>query len=682
MTPNRRLERAIIDARDALLLHRTRPSPVDRAQAVLFLAELRDSQLVEIPTGEIEAEAAGLQRTGTVDAGVWAALARARAGLPIDPDLLAFLQSATLSDEHAGLLARTLAWLSRPEEARAHLGDGLHDDAARLRLDLPVDPARWRAEPVPAPDDPNRADWLVLAAEAFDPGQDEATVRVAGNPAHVLDVTDEASVRFLADGHVNVDAPGALILRSDRPHAPDTARGIRAVRRARAPHGVPAPIVNLEHEALQAGCNPCLIEVGDAVQLPPGVTVDPATGSSPLQAGPDGAWVSATPGTAVLRGLTTADGEAVTPLTVQVLHADDPDERTPLPASHRLMQARVAVAAGQAPDLPDPDVHSTLDGAITEVALTRALRAGDDEATVQQFQRLVAVQPSTALALSDVRSVALAMARTGRADQALRVWRAGLDAAFRAEATRLESLDPTLGGLRTAKLVYAAAHRYPEGPAVGDALALLPSKLWAEAEGLADEASVADGISALDVRLTAAAWDRELLALLPDHARAPSAGLRLARSLLTLGAPARAARWAALVSRRFPDHAVSDAALYLEALSRTESGEAGAQPLLRQLMESPFPQPDGTPGPSVHRSDAELVMGRLLEARGDYDAAREAYRAVAGEYPDAARSLAALEHRHIGMDEVILLVTAHAAEFARNRAAVNSPAARRSSRPK
>ncbi|MEZ4238286.1 MAG: hypothetical protein R3F59_19470 [Myxococcota bacterium] len=396
-----------------------------------------------------------------------------------------------------------------------------------------------------------------------------------------------------------------------------------------------------------APCDPCRLRVGERLVVP---GID-------LEAGPTGLaleWAdrgmprlrATVPGRFTVTGLRTAEDRPAAPITVEV--AADGDA-SPLAPAVAVAVAREAVAAGRHPALPalDPP-HSR---AIAGLALQDALQLGDDPRIASAFRTLASIDPGAEVSLGDVARAAHALRTTGDPEGAIRAWRAGLDAAFAAEASGVSAVEGISGPLVAVQRVREAALRYPDGPATGEALYLLPAQLLA----LADGGDVPVGFTATDVRLTAAAWDREFLATYPEHPRAVPAGLRLARNLLSIGAPRPAAAWAARVRASNPDAALVDGLVYLEALSRSESGDGTvAERLLVRLLDAPFPGPDGVPAPSVHRDDAQLVLGRLYEADGQVERALAAY-ALASDRPEAQRARLALQTPGLEAPEVVRL---------------------------
>ncbi|MBX2799030.1 MAG: tetratricopeptide repeat protein, partial [Myxococcales bacterium] len=545
--------------------------------------------------------------------------------------------------------AQALAALDRPGPTL--VGRGLWAAVAASARGGTVDARQLRTDGPPPVGDPMRADWIRLAGTPrLQTTTTRATVRVEGEAVATLDLTRGGLARVAATGAVDVDAPGAVVLRSSLPPIGDVP--LSGLRVPRHPSGRPwSQAVPRDREAQSlVGCNPCVVAVGEAVRLPGHVRLPVGWSSPGVRAeGRGSATVlhTSAPASVQLRGIEASDGSWSEPLRIEVRA----EAESPLHPLVRLEMAEVATARGQVPDLSD--LTDVPEGRLALVGLTSALQAEDEAAIVEHFMRLVAVQPSTPLSLGDVATVARAMATQGRHEGAARVWRAGLDAAFNAEAAGLNQLEGAVGTLATSKLIRDTAQRYPDGNAVGEALYLLPTELRSMAGSQLDETVVAAGITAMDLRLTAAAWDREFLALNRDHDRAPAAGLRLARSLLTLGAPERATNWARAIARAHPDDPLVDALTYLEALARTESEQPGAETLLKRLVDEPFPNQMGTLEPSTHRSEAQLVLGRLYEARGQVDRALQAYGVIAADVPEAARSVTALEARRIEIPALV-----------------------------
>ena len=657
------LRRAVRNARDVLRIERRRPTPAAAASAVLFLAELKASGLLPVAPAEITDEAEHLQQVATIEAGVWAALARAGAGLPIDPDLMAFLRAADLDPADAGRLALALARLGHDDEAIERATGDLWGALALDAAGQHPDPRPWLALGPPPVADPLMAEWIRWMGR-IRRSRRRGLVRVWVGEQEVgsLPLGTGGQLTVAADpATVQVDGGLGVIWGSDP--VPDGGVPLAGLRVPQRPDGTPMPSAPppVGSGFAEHSCNPCSIAVGEGLRLPmavapgwvpPGLSFDPASDRALM-------WAVA-PGTVTLRGIALPGGGLAAPLRIDVVEAEAGSALHP---DHALARSEARVAAGDDPQLPALDGLPDRIGWATRLALDHALGQGDDAAIVEHFQRLVAVDPAAALQLEDVARVARAMMATGRHDDATRVWRAGLDAAFVAEAGRLSGIEDHVGILAAAKLVRDAALRYPDGPGVGEALYLLPSRLRGLANAPLDPQVQQAGITAMDLRLTAAAWDREFLALYPDHPRASAVGLRLGRSLLTLGAPDRAATWARTVAAAHPDDPLLDALTYLQALALTEAGGAGAETLLRRLVHEPFPDRRGALGPSTHRDDARLVLGRLFEARGDHASALAAYAAIAEVVPEAARSEAALRRKGLTVPPRVRIGSGQGARF-------------------
>ena len=188
------------------------------------------------------------------------------------------------------------------------------------------------------------------------------------------------------------------------------------------------------------------------------------------------------------------------------------------------------------------------------------------------------------------------------------------------------------------------ADRYPRVAAVQEALFHLPQRLTSLAEEELPEEARDANITPTDLRLMAAAWDREYLALWGSSKQAPQVGFHLVGQLLALKAHKRAAERAARLASRYPGDPLLDSFLYLEGLARAESRQDGpALKLFEAVAEREFPTAEGTLQPSTLRGDARYATARLYEARGDLDRARRAYRLVGESHGEALPALAALQ---------------------------------------
>jgi tetratricopeptide (TPR) repeat protein len=623
-----RLRRAVSRAR-TILRQEPAMTPAQAAQALLFLAEARRAGF-SVSAAALEQQAA---RIGPPQFAAERALvlsARLDAGLPVDRNLIALVERDGADGDAPPEVRAALIALGRPVPGEVRSALGL---AARRTSGATLAPAAVRAlrdAGPPLPGDPALPAWITAVADR-EPrvgGRDRAR-GAGGGPGEI-----RGEIR-VAEGDSEVPA-GAWRWRA-RPPGGEPSADAPAARASRIPlDGDGRPIVRRTEG--EGTCGPCRVSVGDWLEIE---GVDPERGPSGLAVrwrSPGAVMLQAqVPGRFTVVG-TTAGGRAAGPLVVEVVPNEPITDVAPQVA---LAVARDAVAARRR--LPLPDLGPKWAAPIADLALRDALQGDDDAGIAAAFRTLAATDPTADVSLTDVARAARAMRATGDHEGAIRAWRAGLDAAFAAEAAGIGRVEGDVGLLVAVQRVREAALRYPDGPATGEALYLLPARLL----DLADRGLPADvqaaGITATDVRLTAAAWDREFLASYPDHPRAVSAGLRLARILVTIGAPEPAAAWSARVGAANPDAPLRDALLYIEALARSESGDtAEAERLLKRLVFAPFAGPDGVPAPSVHRGNAQIVLGRLFESRGQVERALEAY-ASAGSSPEAERARLALQ---------------------------------------
>jgi TolA-binding protein len=666
---------------------------VAAAEALLFLAEAREP--LGILKGELEAAGQRVAEAlpdaadaGERALGLWA---RARAELPVDEGALETVraEAAGLSDENAALLAQTWALVHPADRETARglvRGVGPNATLARRRLGMP--PVASGPNPPPAADDPSLPAWLaVRASESPRPRTltGRVPVRVGDTVAGELDLAAGGLLRLAVETggpqpSVVGEAPGVLAWRvapTPAGTAPSLARRI-----PRGPgggpvteaHTPPGPGSSRADVRCGTGRAPCVLAPGEMLVF------DDAEGD-PLVGGPAG-FVRAdadeaapvrlravAPGRYVVAGLRTwnPDGTPVTMAPLElVVSAEAP--QTPLGPDQALALAetRAAVHLAAGPLLAEEGTWPpALRAGAARILFDEALRTGAPPAElVRRFEQLRALEPTARLGLEDIGRVATAYQAAGRSERAVAVWRSGLAAAFLAEAGGARAVETNGGLLASVRLVRELAGRSPSLPVVAETLFHLPERLGALADEETLPVEVARaGITATDLRLMAAAWDREFLALHPEAPQAAEAGFHLVEGLVRLRAFRSAAEWAARLALAHPESPVVDGLHYMRGLALTELGEAReALAQFDRLATAEYPREDGTRGPAESRDDARFAAARLHEGRGELEAARAAYRAIEG-HPAAEENLRALTEVRLGVEPVVRQSTREAARL-------------------
>jgi hypothetical protein len=314
----------------------------------------------------------------------------------------------------------------------------------------------------------------------------------------------------------------------------------------------------------------------------------------------------------------------------------------------RLSWAESEVRRGADPSrwldgLVEADLDAEELGRLARLRFDAALQRADLPAAemVDHFEALRERAPETALDFAVLARIAQAYRAAGQPGRALDAWRAALGGVFLTQAAVFRRAEEVVGPLAAFRGLHGLAGRYPAVPAVGSALFHLPQQVAALADDDLAPELVEQGVSATDLRLLAAEWDRAYLADWPAGAEGAQVGFHLSRTLYALRADAEAARWAAIVAKRFPKAPERDGLLLIEGLALARSGEEkAALARFAQVATETFMQADGTEGPSGSRADAWMAAGRVHEAGGDFKAAKEAY-VKAGD--DAAEDRQALE---------------------------------------
>ncbi len=624
-------------ARLVSLLGAVNPEPAryrsvgEAAQALALLGEL--DALWTLPRGTAEAFAAKIDPEGAERADrvalVWA---RVLAGLPVEDASVARLlrEPELLEPEQASLLARALIRLERLDEASALIARGGPQAALALREAAGCRESRLRAEEaaralldglMPPVGDPSRPAWL-------------------------------AAVLPVAVGEPLPATPPLV----------DQPRLACATRLPLSADGLPVRVSVLASPEGEPSCVPGLMELapGDAlrlegdlrlVALPEGLEriPDPSTAGFLLRA--------SQPGEHLVRDIATRQGD----LALRVVVGGEALTPVAEPVALAMARQAWAMVGDPTPWLGGrPRLEDWSPGHRAEVARLRFERAVETERSPAElcaaFEDLRDVDPDSSLGFPAVLAVARAYAQL-RPDRAVEIQRSAIGAAFLDEASIAHRLERVMGPLAAIQVLREIAGRYPTVPVVEQALYELPDRVLDMGEGgyLPPELS-AVGVTATDLRLMSAAWNRELVALHPDSPLAPLAGRRLVVDLLHLGAWERAARWSARLADRHAGHELEDSFLYLEGLARGALGDGRqAAALLRRVSNQRFVRSDGLEGPSELRDDAELALARLLEAEGDQAGAEAAYRAAAGSLDEAEASLLQLQTRALELDELLLL---------------------------
>jgi TolA-binding protein len=657
-----------------------------------FVTEGRE--LLERVRGDLEA--VGAQVTQSLPAAetpaerVAALLALVRAGLEIDESALdgVVQAAAELPDEAAAQLAQLLVARKRGAEARPFVrGEG---PEAALASRLLGGAPRALAGPPPDVESADRVAWILAQAQAVAGGQKarkpapgnpgRAEVRVAGQVVGEIDLASGGVLRVRSSADpardvVVAGAPGAMAWRISPPATGDAVLfGMRVPGGADgtplgadlSPTSPPGAIWQAARCGTEA--NPCRLNVGDALSVGfdhdapgfqgiGGLVREPRGNGGPILR-------AVAPGRFTLRGIRVSDDaggwRTGAPLNVSIgVLIGAPDApTTPVVPAVTLAMAEEAAAGGADPT-PVLGDESTWPAALragaARLRFDAALQTGAAPADlVARFERLRELDPSSRLELDQILRIARAYRTSQRPERAVAVWRAGLGAAFLGEAGGARGLEDVAGLLASVRAMRELTGRYPALPVVAEALFHLPERLGSlsESDTLPPEV-VRAGITATDLRLMAAAWDREFLALNPESPRAAEAGFHLVEGLFRLRAFAPAADWAERLAERHADAPVLDGLLYIEGLARAEQGqEKKALALFDRLATGEFPEEGGAVGPAASRDDARFAAARLLEARGDLEAARTAYAAIEGR-DEAAEALHALKDVRLKVEPII-----------------------------
>ena len=562
------------------------------------------------------------------------------------------------------------ARLADLERRRGSLGTALEldpsDDAlsAVVAFAAGADTAAPRLPALPPPGHIDRYHAILnyLSSSTKPSSSKEATVLVDGQAVATLDAGRGGVVELLVSSGASVTVEGARNAVIERGTAHREAKTARSVlipgaagtgpvqSRARVPD---VPTCGTASE-------PCQLRVGDALripslELPPGTHCGAGLRCSPgrIQASEPGRFT-----VTGIRSRSALGSQEASTLHVEVTLED----ALPLTRDPALDLARAMAAAGRDPTAvlaPWPHFDDWADHQRAEVMDLRwRFQANAEPADlVARFEDLRDARPDAPLTLEEVGAVAVAYRAAGDPARALQVWRAGLGAAFLAEAAPLRRLESVTSGLSSLQALVELPQAYPDLPVVREAEFHLPGQLASMADRPLPPELLEQGVTPTDIRLLAAAWHRRFLALHPDSPLAAEAGFHLAKGLLGLGAAEAAAEQARDTAERFPDTPLLDALAATEARARTHLGDAtAARAIYGHIAEgTDWPREDGTRSTALLREDARLALARLDEATGRFSDAREGYLEVAAHTPEAAHAAEALGRVVLEAEETVLL---------------------------
>lgn len=562
-----------------------------------------------------------------------------------------------------GLLARTLVQLGRSSEARPladqpdaqgvlarrALGEGRDDEIKAL----------WGTPPPPS-GQIERAAFLE-AAGALGPGAAKGsyTLAVEGAEPITLDLAAGFDVRVPTKDGVAPQIPQVEGMISVREGLVAREAPPGGLQRARV---LPDGDLYLYNERAPVPCASaegiCTLKVGDALV---GLDGSPWSGEAPLGfqwAQVRGRWTlrAVSPGQGVVSFEPFEDPSQpqLGPARYQILGAGEAagaDDLRTIKPEDRLRWAKERVRMHEDPQawLEGIDEQSLNASQLALLAQLRFdwsfLQKTDAALRVDRFEALREHQPESDLSLRRLHEVAQAYREAGQPKRAVDAWRAALGSVFFNQAAAYRRAEGLTGPLAAFRGLHTVAARFPAVPAVGSALFHLPQRL----SDLADEGIDPDlaqlGITASDLRVLAAQWDRAYLAQWPEGEEASQVGFHLVRTLYALRADEEVVRWAALIDQGFPNASIRDGVLFYQGLALARLGQATqALGVFELVAEGGFVQADGTVGPSQSREDAWLAAGRVLEAKGDYEAAKKAYQS-AGQAGTAEHS--ALQRVHL-----------------------------------
>ena len=286
------------------------------------------------------------------------------------------------------------------------------------------------------------------------------------------------------------------------------------------------------------------------------------------------------------------------------------------------------------------------------------IAAKEPRKIVQDFEVLKLKAPDLVLPMEKIRQVGDSYAAIGEHERAWLVWRAVLDAGYLDEAQLGQTLRQFNRPLEAAVYLINTWRAYPGSAAQQSdffGLSRWLSQLAADSIGNPDlrRQLVAADVTRSELVAQAIALTQLFLTLSPDDPLGDEANLALIGDLATLEANETVVKVAAQAARLYPKSRFLDSFQFGEALARYNLGELDqAIGIARKIADTTYEEPGGVRRQSPNRGQALFIMGQIYDARRSFPQALDQYRQVAGQFPDAAVAVKALERKALGIPEV------------------------------
>jgi TolA-binding protein len=281
------------------------------------------------------------------------------------------------------------------------------------------------------------------------------------------------------------------------------------------------------------------------------------------------------------------------------------------------------------------------------VLLFAALDANDQGRIVKYFELAKEKDPSLVIPFDKIGPLQAAYRALGLHEAGLHLARGIADARFLGEVRSVGLLEEEEEPTEAIRLLDLLQDEYPDSQLVADAAYNFAGVLHLRADEAAQGDAPEGGLDRDRLIEEAAHLYGSFAARFPDHPQAPAAVFALGSALLELARNADAARWGEQGLRRHGRTELGPALTYLTALAHFKAGnQRRTMELCRRLVDSPDAQDES-------RQMAIYVLAQLHHARGEIDRARELYRQVADDFPDAAETVEELEREELRLPEVV-----------------------------
>ncbi|MDG1498491.1 MAG: tetratricopeptide repeat protein [Planctomycetota bacterium] len=300
------------------------------------------------------------------------------------------------------------------------------------------------------------------------------------------------------------------------------------------------------------------------------------------------------------------------------------------------------------------DIHNHHQAELLGMLLELAIHFENTRGTVSYFESLKQYNPELFLSLEQVLAIGRAYRDLGENERASTMFMATIAETFNRDMRVAGVLEEHGAFTPTSQMLGRLWREYPDRPSVvATRLSHADYLMRAAATAHKDENLRRAGRDRASLLVESILVLREFMALYPDHALAPDAGLNLVSAHLELEDYEQVAELAGRLAERFTEPRVRDDFRYTRAVaSWFEDRPKDAKDLLLGIADAVYVDDRGAETQSINRDLSYYLLGQIHHAAGELDKATSYYGRVKLSFTEAKELFMELQATRLGLPEV------------------------------